>query len=310
MDEFLISNAGQLQFVSRPEETSELWWVASVEVKSSASCGTPSPGISLCSSASIIFLIHWQGSSAKSPTPATQDSFLTPQTSRNQFISIQCNTQDFEFSGTKSRALRIGFKPAVPPGKFEWIFQNDDFPRDLTVSPVKLRSTYGYVELTWRPPCEDPSQVGLFLLCFTARGDGYTSEPSYASCIYVKSSPPLPNPAPEILSPLEHACSSSDCISCCGEPNCTLPESSACCRIEEAIHGVRFHFDVRATTQNYVQRVDVNFSYPELPLPLLPTIQKKWGCGDTSFDQCTSNPLISNNVNLRKKPIEFDFHYR
>ena len=298
---FVLDASGNLQFTSCESNQGDLWWVAKIEVMSAASCGATPANKDRCSSAIIEFLIHVQvlpiTTMYSLPAVANPDSFLSPRTNRNQYFSIQCNTEDFEFSSVKTRTLRIGFRnPAMPSSNnsLDWIFQNNDFP-GIGISPVKWANNYGYVDLTWRPHCEDPSQVGLFLLCFTARAAGYTSVPSFSSCIYVKSLPPLPNPPPQIVYPLQQTCS-ADCVSCCGELNCTIPNNATCCRRAHAIRGASFQMDVKAITQDYVQRVDVNFSFPETVLPVPTTIQKKWGCGDLSFDQCTSNPSISNDV--------------
>ncbi|EKX41399.1 hypothetical protein GUITHDRAFT_142087 [Guillardia theta CCMP2712] len=216
----------------------DLWWVAKIEVMSAASCGATPANKDRCSSAIIDFLIHVQvlpiTTMYSLPAVANPDSFLSPRTTRNQYFSIQCNTEDFEFSSVKTRTLRIGFRnPAMPSSNnsLDWIFQNNDFP-SIGISPVKWANNYGYVDLTWRPHCEDPSQQ---------------------TC-------------------------SADCVSCCGELNCTIPNNATCCRRAHAIRGASFQMDVKAITQDYVQRVDVNFSFPEAVLPVPTTIQKKWGC--------------------------------
>eukprot|EP00960_Hanusia_phi_P057041 763429-Hanusia_phi.AAC.7 len=294
-------NAGKFVFSSCESNTGDYWWVAKVEVQNTLTCGKATGTENMCASAVIDFLIHLKVLPTSTvyslPIVANPDSFLSPLTSRDQFFSIQCNTETFEFSNAKTNNLRIGFQTpgvSLSNNSLQWIFQNNDFP-SITISSVKFASEYGFVELTWRPHCEDPSQLGLFLLCFTARLFDYNSVPGFSSCIYVKSLPPLPNPPPEIVYPIQQTCS-SDCVSCCGEFNCTLQNNATCCKRAHAIRGASFQMDVKAITQNYVQRVDVNFSYPEIALPVKADITKKWGCGSTPFDQCTSSPATSNDV--------------
>ena len=113
---------------------------------------------------------------------------------------------------------------------------------DLTSPKTKINTQgTGYIDVSWRPQCEDPSQVGLKMLCFEAQdkqapyqgSDAQTlhyplfsaaspvrylssMESENPSCIYVDSLGPLENPPPVISEPtLDRGCSGG-CCDCCG----------------------------------------------------------------------------------------------
>jgi hypothetical protein len=125
----------------------------------------------------------------------------------------------------------------------------------------------GYIDLTWRPACENPANLGMQLLCFTARDSFFgnppveeedttfsflysppslldtsgfrdTSNPDCptpdglrSSCVYVNVQAPKTNIPPAFVAPTlqkGRECS-ADCCGCCGQENCDCAATQKCC---------------------------------------------------------------------------------
>lgn len=249
------------------------------------------------------------------PNPVTDVSGVDhalPVTCPQSAVNIYCGRQRFELGegGSKYNKdfLRVAFKdvddgtnifcdPANPsniakktPQQIKVIQPASTMPAGIEignlVSGTALPASYlnrngaGYVDLTWRPQCENPSDLGLKQLCFTAR-DSYLigamedtsfnplwSPPSFldtsgftdrsnldcpipaglrSSCIYVNSQAPKTNIAPAFVAPTTvkgRECSAG-CCDCCGQENCNCEFTSRCCTILYTTIGRVFKHVVR-----------------------------------------------------------------
>ena len=175
-------------------------------------------------------------------TDAPIESKVDPYSFKNSPIIIQCGRPEFMFPPEKGgrklgTAIEFAFKDPDfkrPIGscttnegqEMGWIDRANTFPKGVTISNT-LRSTAGgsvsngvsFVELRWKPSCEDRSQIGLFEWCFYAMDSstqqGFVSSTSVPSpypsrwgkprdsiqeyvpsCIFVRSLGPEPNPSP------------------------------------------------------------------------------------------------------------------
>lgn len=139
-----------------------------------------------------------------------------------------------------------------------------------------------YVDLTWRPSCENPSDLGLKQFCFTSRDTYYdaslqedtnfpylwsppslldtkgfidTSNPMCpmpqglrSSCYFVNSQAPKTNILPEFVEPTTskgRECSAG-CCDCCGQENCNCQATLQCCTTLYTTIGRVFTHVVRA----------------------------------------------------------------
>jgi hypothetical protein len=135
------------------------------------------------------------------------------------------------------------------------IWQMNDLPKGVKFSKMTKIETEqdaaaAYFDLTWRPQCEDFSQVGDFLFCFQAADhlrrepfDAFAELISYPglsntrSCLAVSSLPLAPNPSPELVPPTILRRCSQECCDCCGRPGCACQSTTTCCAAMYATAG-------------------------------------------------------------------------
>jgi hypothetical protein len=160
----------------------------------------------------------------------------------------------------------------------------------------------GYIDIEWQPACENPSQLGLKQLCFTARDSFFSKDTSMedwtfpflysppsildpsvseaerdksnpncpkplglkSSCIFVNVSAPKKNMAPSYVLPTENKGRecSAGCCECCGSEYCDCPREQMCCHIEYTTPGRVFSFTVRAV-DGPISKSVANDYFPE-----------------------------------------------
>lgn len=126
-----------------------------------------------------------------------------------------------------------------------------------------------YIDLKWRPACENPANLGMQLLCFTAR-DAFFGNPAgsqedssfpflysppslldtsgfrdnsnpdcpipdglRSSCVYINVQAPKTNIPPAFVAPTVQKgreCS-ANCCGCCGQENCDCATTQKCCTV-------------------------------------------------------------------------------
>jgi len=250
------------------------------------------------------------------PRPLTDVSGIqdaVPVTCPQSAVQVYCGRKRFELGEGGSKYskdfLRVSFKDVddgtgifcdaenpdniakKKPQQIKVIQAASTLPAGIAIGDLvfgpSLPSSYlnpngaGYVDLTWRPRCENPSDLGLKQLCFTAR-DSYLVEneedasfnflwspPSLldtsgftessnadcpipaglrSSCIYINSQAPKTNIPPAFVAPttLKGRECSAGCCDCCGQENCYCESTSRCCTILYTTIGRVFTHVVRA----------------------------------------------------------------
>jgi hypothetical protein len=135
------------------------------------------------------------------------------------------------------------------------------------------------------------------------------------SCVFLRSLPPLPNPAPvfrAVPPPLTTppACS-RECCSCCGQVQCGCEAAGvvACCpKIFARAGGVKL-LDFQATGEDPLVQLSVDFSFPEggpaggLPSGVsMPAVRPaKFGCWAAAqpYAACASAPAVISDVSTQ-----------
>lgn len=225
---------------------------------------------------------------------------VTLSTTREEPVVISCGNNRFLHAGVEQSFIRVGFKDrddlvivnecdaALKPQELRYIKQAAEFPKGVQVSGL-TRVTggaaphgAGFVDITWRPQCEDPSQVGRFMLCFEAR-DQYHNNEAFVSlasspspvestisqssekptCVHVQVLSASENAVPQLLPPTEHTQCSEDCCSCCGRSECQCEGVTECCLTKFATASKLFNYTVRAFDSDVFQKIGLNFSFPE-----------------------------------------------
>ena len=293
--------------------------------------------------------------------PDAEKGFLNivPKTTRASPITVACGRDTWSMSTYNHKRLRVGFKDddtigcTNMPQFIDFITQSHDLPKgvqfSLAAAPAgnftRLASTssstpvqYGlaYLDIFWRPQCEDLSQIGLFQWCFKAR-DGYSgagfkflnSAPSQvspagiidSSCIYVNAQgPPAENPAPTLQAPTQFTTCNSGCCPCCGETGCLCDTGSNCyiCDGAYAEAKTSFSYTIHATDTDPSTKVNFRMTFPVggfenyisladleatlagegVSMPTLATTTK-YGCGDVEYDECISNPSMTSDATTK-----------
>mmetsp|Transcript_88781 Transcript_88781/g.236306 ORF Transcript_88781/g.236306 Transcript_88781/m.236306 type:complete len:931 (-) Transcript_88781:51-2843(-) len=289
-------------------------------------------------SSAIDLLIRVQDSSSD-PTPpitlsnASSVSGLTPPTTRAQPVRVTCGRPGFTVgSNTLASSLRVAFADpddgqsivcVSTPNTVDWIYQSNDFPSGLSVTSTVRKGSLGYVDLTWTPKCEDVSQVGLFMLCFTAKDTAtaagfqpllsmpspFSGTDSSSSCIFIRSLPPPSNPSPTfaiVPEPLTIPlpCTAS-CCSCCGQSGCACQAlGTRCCDKIYAQAGAVKALDFRAVDVDSLQTISIVFTFPEggpsggLPSGVsMPAAQPfKYGCSGDLYSTCSAVASVTSDV--------------
>ena len=234
-------------------------------------------------------------------------------------VQIYCGRERFELGDYSQNYLRLAFKdpddqvgfdncdlanpetiPKQLPQQLKVIHEASTLPVGITyvqpriVAGASLQTgdtNYlnpegaGYIDIRWRPACENPSQLGLRQLCFTARDSFFDSsltevptfpflysppsmlDPSVteaerdvsnpncpkplglkASCIFVNVGAPRANVDPAYVLPTAvkgRECSAG-CCECCGQEFCDCPPEQLCCAIMYTTTGKVFKHVVRA----------------------------------------------------------------
>ena len=274
---------------------------------------------------------------------------VVPKTSRRNPLNIKCGTSDFYMEAPTStpaapvylydqKYIRIGFKDLDDARQPCQLSGNDiSLIRPATFLPKGVDTTSGtlqreiqtqapgtkvnptgtgYIDVKWEPQCEDPSQLGVIMLCFEALDKqasygGNTDqtlhkalfsapspvryktsmESENPSCVWVYIIPPGDNPAPVISAPSQDVLCSGDCCACCGQDECACDSpASNCCPNRFGTAGIIFRYTVRAVDQDLDTQVQISFQFPSISI--LPTISSyKYGCGGLPFDTCISDEL-------------------
>jgi hypothetical protein len=145
-------------------------------------------------------------------------------------------------------------------------------------------------------------------------GPGETTPPA-PSCVFIRSLPPLPNPAPvfrAVPPPLTAppACSGA-CCSCCGQVRCLCEAAgAACCPKIFAQAGQVRLLDFQATGEDPLVPLTIAFSFPEggpaggLPSGVaMPAVAPaKYGCwrqAGQPYAACASVPAAINDVSTQ-----------
>jgi len=195
------------------------------------------------------------------------------------------------------------------------IWQQTDLPKGITMTELRLveseqNAASGYMDVSWRPQCEDHSQVGSFLFCFQAEDrlrrppfDNFAILTSYPgigtsrSCVAVESMSALPNEPPAFLPPTMLTTCSSDCCDCCGRPACPCAsdDTVVCCSAVYATAGDVMELVVRAFDPEPFETCVIYFEnlQPDASLVSLPAgvdypkvLPPKYGCGDKHYSEC------------------------
>jgi len=252
-------------------------------------------------------------------------AFPLGTTSTNN-VQIQCGEDQWIFNGTTT-SFRVYFqnevntKPAEcieTAQKLRYIAPSTDLPKGVSYTQ-HVESNLNYIEVTWRPQCEDLSQVGLFQFCFEAEDTvdstsaaTFKALRSTPSCYFVYSRPPLPNPAPVFISPTKYYDCSEGCCECCGLETCTCL-GSPCCNREFARAGSFYEFPVHAHDNYLPEVLQVNFDVPNLapdayPRDVYAPVQRtdKYSCGASSYDTCTSSYIVGSGRNDVLNVLKWD----
>jgi hypothetical protein len=213
------------------------------------------------------------------------------------------------------------------------IGQQTDLPKGITITQLRLveseqNAASGYIDVSWRPQCEDPSQIGPFLLCFQASDrlrrppfDNFAVLTSYPgigtsrSCVAVESLPAQPNEPPSFLPPTLLTSCSHNCCDCCGRPACAcaLGTEFKCCPAIYATAGDVLNLVVRAFDPDPFEKVVIYFYHlkPDPSVVLLPAgvdypkvLPPKYGCGDEHYSQC--NEAGKNGTNDVQTMLQWD----
>jgi len=263
---------------------------------------------------------------------------VTLETTRSNPVQIACGNTMFTHNGETRAFIRVGFKDrddsriecppiaaAKKPQALDYITQGAEVPKGVTISPLRTLASgenngAGYVDVTWRPQCEDPSQVGRQLLCWQAR-DRYLTDDTFLklvsapspvqsdlslasenpTCVHVTVLSAAQNEAPKLVAPTEHTQCSEDCCSCCGQAGCTCEGVGECCLTKFATASKFFNYTVRATDSDVFQKLGINFTFPEgfgtwERVPKASTLL--YGCpDDASYSECASRGLASGAAN-------------
>jgi len=218
----------------------------------------------------------------------------------------------------------------------DFIDAANSLPRGLKVSNTAMFSGgVSKIELSWKPVCEDRSQVGLFHFCFYAKDKSTTPGfvPSYSvpspspstwtipgnnaekqyhpTCLYVKSLPPAANPPPVLATDrLIHKV-------CCGKqkpipdangnmlpftpcPEAGWADSNGIKVGNEYVlggGGNKYEVVVGAQAENNFFKTDVEFFYPDATsVRFFSVSAPKYGCGASNFDVCSSNLNVQDTV--------------
>ena len=246
-------------------------------------------------------------------------------------IVIQCGRTQFRMSKPSDPSgtlwdreyLRIAFTDDFTAAtaicglgesqSIENIVQQTDLPKGVTISQMMRVETEqdaasAYIDISWRPQCEDHSQVGPFLMCFQATDklrrppfDSFVTLTSYPglgtsrSCVAVESLPPAQNPAPRFEFPTMLRTCSADCCDCCGRPNCYCADDGHCCSAIYATAGDVLELVVRVFDEDPFEKVLIYFSglQPDESQVTLPAgvdypraLPLKYGCGDEHYNSC------------------------
>ncbi|EKX46869.1 hypothetical protein GUITHDRAFT_137864 [Guillardia theta CCMP2712] len=253
--------------------------------------------------------------------------FAFPLTTTNvNSVQIQCGENQWIFNST-TPTFKVYFqndvntKPAecIETGqRLRYIAPSTDLPKGVSYTQ-HVESNLNYIEIAWRPQCEDLSQVGLFQFCFEAEDTvdvgsaaSFKALRSSPSCFFVYSRPPLPNPSPSFISPTKYLDCSETCCECCGLENCACTNNK-CCNREFAKAGTLYQFPVHAHDNYLPEALNVKFTVagPTLdkyPRDVYPPVGKsnKYSCGDSSYDTCTSSYTATSGRNDVLNALEWD----
>ena len=281
---------------------------------------------------------------------------VAPRTSRSNPLRIQCGTSAFYMETPTSTPeapqyvydqeyIRVGFKD-LDDGRQSCQSGGDEIsfirpagflPTGVDVSGQLLRELQtpapgqkvnpdgtGYIDIKWEPQCEDPSQLGVVMLCFEAQdkqgsyggtADQATHDPLISafspvryqssmetenpSCVWVYSILPQDNAAPVITAPTMDTMCSGNCCACCGQDDCACEgDAAGCCVNRFGTAGIVFRYTVRAVDPNPDTWVQFVFDFPP-EMSILPTTSDyKYGCGATPFQECTSDPLLKYDASI------------
>jgi hypothetical protein len=276
---------------------------------------------------------------------------VVPLTSRDRPLKIACGTPDFfleeQVGGQVQRVyqrehVRVGYKD-IDDTRFSCQAPGDDIRKirpagflpagvdysgelqrevDLSVPKAKENPLgTGYIDVAWTPQCEDPSQVGLRMLCFEAQdkqapyGGSDSQQAHYAlfstaspvryqssmasenpSCIYVDSLGPLVNPPPVISEPtLDRGCS-GECCDCCGQEECACAQIRPCCANRYGTAGIEYRYTVRAFDPDPDTHVQFTFNFPAAMSIQPEVLEIKYGCAGEPYDTCVSQPEMTNDA--------------
>lgn len=164
------------------------------------------------------------------------------------------------------------------------IWQAHAFPEGVQLLDQSDTGSYvGKMQIKWTPRCEETSQLGIKMLCFTAR-DGRSSsgfeflisKPSPVltapSCLFLNVLSPLKggkivNPAPYLVNPTAYTTCSADCCVCCGSAGCACESTATlqgrCCFTIFARSGTLFALTVRAKGDDSDIGIGLDFFFPD-----------------------------------------------
>mmetsp|Transcript_18796 Transcript_18796/g.27655 ORF Transcript_18796/g.27655 Transcript_18796/m.27655 type:complete len:1366 (-) Transcript_18796:313-4410(-) len=276
-------------------------------------------------SATIDFLLNIRATSTPLAFDASQPrpyfALSSPVTTRQYPIRIRCGIspelQHFDYTDPDTgivtnlgRTLSFGFfdpdhNSCTGPGgeilenqHISSITQAHTLPAGIVLQDRSSKGSYQAVTLLqWTPRCEEVSQLGIKMVCFTARDGRNTSgflfldskpspNPSAPSCIFLNSTSPPPITAPVLLDPTSYTTCSADCCACCEEDTCACASENNCCYTMYARSGTRFSLVVRAAGSDANVAVNLSFFFPEglhqsieqagMPAPV--SRANKYGC--------------------------------
>lgn len=295
-----------------------------------------------------------------STTPNSNFNFIDiiPSTTRSTAVTVQCGRSTWMLGGSYTQEkLRVGFKDddttcTNSPQFVAWITQSHDLPKGVVFSkdvapagnftrlnsgpPTPVERGLAYLDLFWRPQCEDLSQIGMFMWCFSAKdgfaGSGFMflySAPSQvssqglvdSSCVFINSQgPPATNPPPVYQTPTRFLTCNAGCCSCCGELGCRCDTGGVCnaCNSAYAEAKSTFSYTIRAVDtdpftkinfrlsfpvggfENYLSLADLTFTLANqgVAMPRLETTLK-YGCNGASYDDCVSDPTKTSDATTK-----------